>query len=96
MHIDDKLLNRLENLAHLKIDESKRAEVESNLSDILDFVENLSELDTENVSEKFSMEGKAIRLRADVPCRNEEVFPEVLKNAPSSTETFFKVPKIIE
>ena len=96
MQIDDKLLNRLENLSHLKIDESKRAEVESNLSDILDFVENLSELDTDSVSEKFSMENKPMRLRADEPKRNEEVIGEVLKNAPKSTETFFEVPKIIE
>ena len=96
MHIDDKLLNRLENLAHLRIDESKRAEVEKNLSDILDFVENLGELDTESVDEKFSMENKPMRLREDEPKRDEETIKEVLNNAPKKVGTMFEVPKIIE
>ncbi len=96
MTIDDKLLTRLENLSYLRIKEDKKKEVEQNLSDILGFVENLNELNTDNVSEKFTMEDKPMRLREDVPEPDKGIIEEVLKDAPQTTETFFVVPKIIE
>ncbi|MCV6609069.1 MAG: Asp-tRNA(Asn)/Glu-tRNA(Gln) amidotransferase subunit GatC [Campylobacterales bacterium] len=96
MTIDDKLLTRLENLSHLRIGDEKKKEVEQNLSDILGFVENLNELDTETISEKFSMEDKPMRLREDVAEADKGIIEEVLKDSPKTTETFFVVPKIIE
>lgn len=96
MTIDDKLLTRLENLSYLKIGEDKKEEIEQNLTDILGFVENLNELNTDEVSEKFSMEDKPMRLRKDIPEPDKGIIEEVLKDAPDTTETFFVVPKIIE
>ena len=45
MTIDDKLLEKLENLSAIKIDDDKKESIKSELNDILNFVENLNKMD---------------------------------------------------
>ncbi|ENU2685528.1 Asp-tRNA(Asn)/Glu-tRNA(Gln) amidotransferase subunit GatC, partial [Campylobacter coli] len=45
MQIDEKLLSKLEKLSALQIEEEKRSEVICELSEIVNFVEKLNELD---------------------------------------------------
>ena len=96
MQIDDTLLSRLEKLSSLKIDEDKRDEVVEQLSQIVSFVDNLSELDTKDVDDKFSMNDKSTFLREDTPSCDTQINDEILKHAPKSADQFFIVPKIIE
>lgn len=96
MKIDDALLNRLEKLSYLEIAEGKRAEIISQLSGIVSFVENLSELNTENVSGTFAMTDNATFLREDSPTCNQQINDDILSHAPKSDDHFFIVPKIIE
>jgi len=96
MQIDDTLLSRLEKLSSLKIDEDKRGEVVKQLSQIVSFVDNLSELDTKDVDDKFSMNDKSTFLREDTPSCDTQINDEILKHAPKSADQFFIVPKIIE
>ncbi len=96
MQIDDALLTKLEKLSYLKIAEEKRAEVISQLSEIVSFVENLSELDTKELDPTFSMTDKGTRLREDASFSSKEISESILKNAPHSEDNFFIVPKIIE
>jgi len=96
MQIDDTLLSRLEKLSSLKIDEDKRDEVVKQLSQIVSFVDNLSELDTKDVDDKFSMNDKSTFLREDTPSCDTQINDEILKHAPKSADQFFIVPKIIE
>ena len=96
MKIDNELLNRLEKLSYLEIDEAKRPEIISQLSEIVSFVENLSELDTENVSDTFAMTSSPTHLREDSPSCNAQINDDIIKNAPKSGDHFFIVPKIIE
>ncbi len=96
MQIDDALLSKLEKLSYLKISDDKRAEVISQLSEIVSFVDNLSELDTSNLDPTFSMTDKGTRLREDQASSSKEISESILENAPHSEENFFIVPKIIE
>lgn len=96
MQVDDALLSRLEKLSFLKISDDKRGEIVEQLSQIVNFVDNLSELDTQNVDDKFAMSEEATFLREDTPFCNTQVNDSILKNAPMSSEHFFIVPKIIE
>lgn len=96
MQFDDALLNRLEKLSMLKIDDAHRAEVIGQLGEILAFVDNLSELDTEKAEETFEMTGQPTRLREDAPSCDGRVNDHILSHAPQSEEHFFVVPKIIE
>ena len=96
MQVDDKLLQRLEKLSYLKIDDDKREEIISQLSEIVNFVDNLSELDTDGIDETFAMSDAATPLREDIAKSNQEINDAILSHAPNSTDNFFVVPKIIE
>ena len=96
MQINDKLLQKLEKLSYLKVDDDKREEIISQLSEIVDFVDNLSELDTNSVDEAFAMSDMPTPLREDVTKCNRKINDAILSHAPNSVDNFFVVPKIIE
>ena len=96
MQVDDALLSKLEKLSFLKINDDKREEIVAQLSEIVSFVDNLSELDTTGVNDKFSMNDISTPLREDVPTSSITIGEDILKHAPQSADNFFIVPKIIE
>ena len=96
MQIDNTLLEKLEKLSNLKIADEKRAEVEQHLSNIIGFVENLNELNTDGVEATFSTVEGGATLREDQPASNREIGDDILQHAPKSADHFFIVPKIIE
>jgi len=96
MQIDDALLTKLEKLSYLEIAPDKREEIISQLSEIVSFVDNLSELDTTDMDPTFAMTDKGTQLREDIPHPSKEVSQSILSNAPQSEDNFFIVPKIIE
>ncbi|WP_304546315.1 Asp-tRNA(Asn)/Glu-tRNA(Gln) amidotransferase subunit GatC [Sulfurimonas microaerophilic] len=96
MQVDDKLLSRLEKLSYLKVSEDKRAEIVEQLSEIVSFVDNLSELDTAGIESTFAMNDNATPLREDVPSCDTNINDDILRHAPDASEHFFIVPKIIE
>ncbi len=96
MQVDDALLTRLEKLSFLKISDEKRGEIIEQLSEIVGFVDNLSELNTDNVDASFAMSDAATPLREDIVESDPTVHEEILKHAPKSADDFFIVPKIIE
>jgi len=96
MHIDDTVLAKLEKLSHLRIDDSKKEDVKEQLTGILDYIENLNELDTDTLSPSFSTLDGGTPLRTDVPRESNEIAKNILKNAPQAVDDFFIVPAIIE
>jgi len=96
LKIDDALLTKLEKLSYLEIAEDKREEVIAQLSKIVSFVDNLSELETQDLDPTFSMTDKGTRLRDDSAFSSKEVSESILRHAPHSEDNFFIVPKIIE
>lgn len=96
MQIDDALLTRLEKLSYLHVNDDKREEIISQLSEIVSFVDNLSELNTDDVESTFAMSDKATPLREDIVKCDPTVSEEILRHAPKSADNFFIVPKIIE
>ena len=96
MQVDDALLTKLEKLSFLHVSDDKRTEIVSQLSEIVSFVDNLSELNTEGVDDTFAMSDRATPLREDIPSSNASISEDILKHAPKSADNFFIVPKIIE
>lgn len=96
MQIDEKLLQRLEKLSYLQIPQEHREEMITQLSEIVSFVDNLSELNTDGVDATFSMSDMASPLREDQGIVNRAINDDILSHAPHSQEHFFIVPKIIE
>jgi len=95
INIDEKLLQRLEKLSSLKIDDDKREETIKDINKIVDFVENLKELDLDDKEASFSINGQSTPFREDI-VKKSEVIDSILENAPDAKDGFFIVPKIIE
>ena len=96
MKIDDKLLQNLEKLSSLKISDDKREEIKTQLTDILEYVNSLNELDTSNVDSYFSTIEGGTPLREDIVEINREIPKDILSHAPDAKDDFFIVPAIIE
>ena len=96
MQIDDDVLAKLEKLSHLRIDESRKEEVKEQLTGILDYIENLNELDTDALSATFSTLDGGTPLREDTPRQKSDIAKDILSHAPEAKDDFFIVPAIIE
>ena len=96
MTIDNKVLENLEKLSMIKIDDDKKDELSKQLTEILEFVENLNELDTSNLDAYFSTLSGGTPLREDIPQSKPQISKDILSHAPHAEDDFFIVPKIIE
>ena len=96
MKIDDDVLAKLEKLSHLRIEDSKKEAVKEQLSGILDYIDNLNELNTNTLSNTFSTLKGGTPLREDIPREKQTVAENILSHAPQAEDDFFIVPAIIE
>ncbi len=96
MQIDHTVLSKLEKLSHLRIDDSKKEEVMGQLTEILGYIDNLNELDTDTLSASFSTLEGGTPLREDIPREPTGIAADILSHAPESQDDFFIVPAIIE
>ena len=65
MSIDKATVAKVANLARIKIEESQQEDIASELSKILDWVEQLNEVDTDNVEPMTSVVEVALPRRRD-------------------------------
>lgn len=96
MQIDDTVLAKLEKLSHLHIDDSKKEEVKEQLTNILAYIDNLNELDTDALSATFSTLDGGTPLREDEPRESTTIAADILSHAPQGQDDFFIVPAIID
>ena len=96
MQINDDVLAKLEKLSHLRVDESKKEEIKEQLTGILDYIENLNELDIDALSPTFSTLDGGTPMRADKPREAHTIAQDILSKAPQSQDDYFIVPAIIE
>jgi aspartyl-tRNA(Asn)/glutamyl-tRNA(Gln) amidotransferase subunit C len=95
MSIDNATVARIAHLARIRVPEADRDSLAGELSRILEFVEQLSEVDTSGVAPMTSVVATTLRWRPDVV--TEGGAPEaILANAPDRVEGFFGVPKVVE
>lgn len=94
MHIDEKLISRLENLARLELSSEERGKIQYDMNEILKMVGKLDELDTDNVEPLIYINDEVNSLRAD-EVKNQVTNKEALRNAPQKNDQHFKVPKVI-
>jgi aspartyl-tRNA(Asn)/glutamyl-tRNA(Gln) amidotransferase subunit C len=81
-------------LARLSFSDEEKEKLVRELNDILAYMEQLNSVDTTNVEPLSQVieQGNVFREDTPKPCLPRE---DALRNAPSSTEKFFKVPKVI-
>lgn len=95
MALDTDTVRRIARLARLHIPDADLEPLAGELSNIIGWVEQLSEVDTEGVVPMTSVVETTPHQREDVV--NDGGYPDrVLANAPDRADGFFAVPKVIE
>ena len=95
MNINDKMLDKIADLARLTIQDHERAGLKKDMNAILDWVEKLNEVDTSSVEPLLHMTEEQNRVRQDENPSNISR-DDALKNAPVQINSFFVVPKVIK
>ena len=96
MVVDDNLIAKLAKLSSLEIDDSRKEKLKSELGDIINFVENLNDIDVSHIEATFSTIEGGTPLREDISKQDLDLSNHILKHAPKSEDGYFIVPKIIE
>ena len=94
MKVTEEMLAKMAKLARLNVKEEEKADLIADLTQILDWVEELEEVDTEGVMPLVHMTDEINLLREDV-VKNQLPTEQALKNAPKTDGEFIQVPKVI-
>lgn len=96
MKVDTDTLHKIAHLARLEVKPDEEASLLNSLNSVLDWMEQLNEVDTTGVAPLMHMsEEFANVLRSDTVA-NQLPRDQALANAPDHDEQFIKVPKVME
>ena len=95
MPVDKDTVARIASLANLIVPEAELETLAGELDEILQWVEQLGQVDTEGVPPMTSVADMTMRWRAD-RVNDGGHADKVLANAPETTDGFFVVPKVVE
>ncbi len=95
MSLDKATVAKIASLARLRVPEADLDRLAGELNQIIGWVEQLNEVDTENVPPMNSV------VAVDLPRRDDavtdgDVRDKVLANSPDAHDGFFAVPKVME
>jgi aspartyl-tRNA(Asn)/glutamyl-tRNA(Gln) amidotransferase subunit C len=93
-NIDESTVEHLANLARIDLTDKEIKKFTKQVSSILDFFSELSELDTEDVKPTYHVLEINNVFRDDV-AKDSLPREEILANAPEKEKGYFKAPKII-
>jgi aspartyl-tRNA(Asn)/glutamyl-tRNA(Gln) amidotransferase subunit C len=93
--LDNATVRRIARLARIRMDEAEVERLAGELTGILSYVEQLSEVDVTGIAPLSGGAQMAMRLREDVVSDGEQV-EAVLVNAPDREGDFYAVPKVVE
>ncbi len=95
MSVDAATVRRIARLARIAVGDDEVEALVPELNNILGWVEQLGEVDTDGVAPMAAVIPNTLRLREDV-VTDGGVRDKVLANAPQAEHGFFAVPKVIE
>ena len=95
MKIDKNTINKIARLSRIKLDDKESEDYINDLNSILNWVEQLNEVNTENVEPLSNISSSILPQREDVS-NDTNSSEEILENAPDKLEGFFAVPKVVE
>jgi len=95
MAVQDEDVKYVANLARLQVTDQEAGELKKDLNKILQHMEKLDELNTDDVEPLEHVTEQSSRLRKDTalpPLPHEDA----LRNAPDADSDYFRVPRVIE
>lgn len=95
MSVDAATVRRIAHLARIAVADEEVEHLRGELNAILQFVEQLSEVNVDGVEPMTSVTPMTMKKRPDV-VTDGNIRDDVLANAPLSADGFFLVPKVVE
>ncbi|MBP2560990.1 aspartyl-tRNA(Asn)/glutamyl-tRNA(Gln) amidotransferase subunit C [Neorhizobium galegae] len=95
MSVDLATVKRVARLARIAVTEEDANRMVGELNGIINFVEQLSEVDVTGVEPMTSVTPMDMRKRADNVTDGDKA-ADIVVNAPSTDHNFFLVPKVVE
>ena len=95
MSVDKTTVSRVARLARINIEDDRLEPMAHELSSIMNWIEQLNEVNTDAVEPLASVTGHALPMRDDV-VTDGEIADQIVQNAPESMSGFFVVPKVVE
>ena len=95
LKIDKNTTLKIAKLSRIKIEDGEIDELSTQLSSILNWVEQLNEVNTDKVEPLSNVSMTKLPLRKDIN-NIKDHSKEVLLNAPDKLENYFVVPKVVE
>jgi len=95
LKIDKNTINKIARLSRIKLEDKESDDYITDLNSILDWVDQLNEVNTDNVEPLSNISSSTLPKRADLS-NDVNSSEEILKNAPDKLESFFAVPKVEE
>ena len=94
MTIDKKTVDKVSTLAKIKLDDKKIDDLTEELSKILDWINQLNQVNTEDILPLTGVLKTKLFLREDIVVEDSNL-EEVLSNSPESIEGFYVVPRVV-
>lgn len=94
MIIDNNILEKLETLSMLKIDKSKETQTKKELTSIINYIDNLNDL--ENVKIENKNIDKSRTLLEDKNKNSSEIMNNISNQSNTISDNFFIVPRVIK
>lgn len=95
MKVDEATVRRIARLARIRIEDREVQGLESELSGILTWVEQLNEVDVTGVEPMTCVVDMQLKMRPDV-VTDGDIADDVVRNAPMTEDHFYVVPKVVE
>jgi aspartyl-tRNA(Asn)/glutamyl-tRNA(Gln) amidotransferase subunit C len=95
MDVDQATVKRIARLARIKITDEEAQGLQKELSGILNWVEQLSSVDTTSVEPMTRVVDMRLKTREDI-VSDGEIADDVTCNAPFVEDHLFVVPKVVE
>lgn len=95
MSIDSATVKKIAKLSRIRIEDSELSGYAQEITGILNWIEQLQEVNTDGVPEMTGAGENTLRMRAD-KVTDGGIKDDVLKNAPVAEFDCYAVPKVVE
>ena len=95
MKLDTNTINKIAKLARIKLSEEEVRDLLKDMNSILDWVEQLNEVNTDSVEPLANISSSILPQRKD-ESKDTNSSEEILQNSPDKLEGYFAVPKVVE
>lgn len=95
MKVDKETVEKIAHLSRLELNNKELEDMQKDLSNTLNWMEKLNELDTDNIEPLISMSENKNVMREDVTKEHISHY-DALKNAPKKDSDYVRVPKVLD